>query len=86
MSPRRAEREEAQFQIVETNMKLVRGQFLKRLAVPATAEQVEARFNYWNRRYPDGAWRTREEFGDASELQLWADREWPATLECAARR
>ena len=78
----RAEREEARFQIVETNMKLVRGQFLKRLAVPMTAEQVEARFNYWNRRYPDGAWRTREEFGDARRnSSFWADREWPATLE-----
>ena len=78
----RAEREEARFQAVETNMKLVRGQFLKRLAVPMAPERVEERFNYWNRRYPDGAWRTREGFGDARKnSSFWADRDWPSTPE-----
>ena len=78
----RAEREEARFLAVQTNLKLVRGQFLKRLRVPMPAEYVEERFNYWNRRYADGAWRTRESFGDARlNASMWADREWPATPE-----
>ena len=78
----RAEREEARFQVIETNMKLVRGQFLKRLAIPMAPERVEERFHYWNRQYPDGAWRTREQFGDARKnSSMWADRDWPNTLE-----
>lgn len=78
----RAEREEARFKVVETNLKLVRGQFLQRLAMPMSPAHVEERFNFWNRRYADGAWRTREGFGDARKnASFWADKEWPATLE-----
>ncbi len=78
----RAEREEARFQVVQTNLRLVRGQFLKRLETPLSPEHVEERFNYWNRRYEDGAWRTREPFGDARKnASFWADKEWPATPE-----
>ncbi|MGB8168259.1 MAG: HAMP domain-containing sensor histidine kinase [Chthoniobacteraceae bacterium] len=78
----RAQREEARFQQVETNLRLVRGQFLKRLERPLAPEQVEERFNYWYRRYEDGAWRSREQFGDARKTSsMWADRDWPATSE-----
>lgn len=78
----RAQREEARFQQIETNLRLVRGQFLKRLETPMPPEHVEERFNYWYRRYDDGAWRSREQFADARKTSsMWADRDWPATPE-----
>ena len=78
----RADREEARFQQVQSNLTLVRGVFLKRLDQPYSAEAVETRWNQWYRRYEDGAWRTREQFTDARKYSsLWADRDWPATFE-----
>lgn len=78
----RAEREEARFQQVQSNLHLVRGQFLKRLEKPMSPDYLEERWNYWYRLFPDGAWRTREEFSDSRKSSsLWADREWPATPE-----
>src|SRR4051794_7366591 len=78
----RAEREEARFQQVQSNLALVRGQFLKRLEKPMADEYLEAQWDHWYRLFPDGAWRTREEFTDARKASsLWADREWPATPE-----
>ncbi|HTI73090.1 MAG TPA: ATP-binding protein [Candidatus Limnocylindria bacterium] len=78
----RAQREEARFQQVQSNLKLVRGQFLKRLEVPMPDEVLETKWDYWYRRYPDGAWRSREAFGDARKTSsMWADKEWPATRE-----
>src|SRR4051794_10131819 len=78
----RAEREEARFQQVQSNLALVRGQFLKRLEKPMADEYLEAQWNRWYRLFPDGAWRTREEFNDARKASsLWADRDWPATRE-----
>src|SRR6476469_6392764 len=55
----RAEREEARFQQVQSNLSLVRGQFLKRLEKPMSAEYLEEQWNRWYRLFPDGAWRTR---------------------------
>jgi PAS domain S-box-containing protein len=78
----RAEREEARFQQVQSNLQLVRGMFLKRLDTPMAPEEIEKQWNHWYRKYPDGAWRSREEFGDARKTSsLWADRDWPATSE-----
>lgn len=78
----RAQREEARFQQVQSNLALVRGQFLKRFDQPMAPEEIERRFDHWYRKYPDGAWRSREEFGDARKTSsMWADRDWPATLE-----
>jgi hypothetical protein len=78
----RAAREEARFLRVQSNLALVRGMFLKRLGQPMPPERVEELFNYWNRRYDDGAWRTREKFPDARKnVSMWADRDWPATFE-----
>lgn len=81
----RAQREEARFQQIQSNMLLVRGQYLKRLEKPMSAEYLEERWNYWYEKFPDGAWRTRKQFADPKQARLasslWADREWPATPE-----
>jgi signal transduction histidine kinase len=78
----RAAREEARFQQVQSNLRLVRGQFLKRLEAPMPAEYLEREWDYWYRRYDDGAWRSREQFGDARKTSsMWADREWRPTDE-----
>ena len=78
----RSQREEARFQQVQSNLALVRAQFLKRLETPLPPERVAERFDYWYRKYDDGAWRSREQFGDARKTSsMWADRDWPATPE-----
>ncbi|MEQ1862519.1 MAG: hypothetical protein ABMA13_21580 [Chthoniobacteraceae bacterium] len=78
----RAEHEEARFQQVQANLTLVREMFLKRLEQPMAPERVEELFNRWNRRYDDGAWRTREQFPDGRRnASMWADRDWPGTPE-----
>jgi len=78
----RAEREEARFLRVQTNMELVRAQFLYRLQTPMSLERAEEKFSYWYRRYDDGAWRSREEFGDArTTSSMWADKDWESTPE-----
>lgn len=81
----RAQREEARFQQVQSNMLLVRGQYLKRLEKPVSPEYLEERWNHWYEKFPDGAWRTRKEFVNPQQARvassLWADRDWPATPE-----
>ncbi len=78
----RAAKEEARFQVVQTNLKLVRGQFLKRLEAPVSQDELERKWDYWYRKYPDGAWRSREQFSDPRKASsMWADRDWPATSE-----
>jgi signal transduction histidine kinase len=78
----RALREEARFQQVQSNLMLVRGEYLKRLEMPMSPEYVERQFDHWYRRYDDGAWRSREEFGDARKTSsMWADQEWECTPE-----
>jgi signal transduction histidine kinase len=55
---------------------------LKRLEKPMSPAYLEERWNYWYRKFDDGAWRTREQFTDARQTSsLWADREWEATPE-----
>src|SRR5262245_36137264 len=57
----RARREEAGFQTIYSNLEVVRGQFLKRDKEPIFPDVQER----WDKRfmvYPDGAWRSREEY------------------------
>lgn len=77
----RARREELGFQQVQANLALVRGQFLKRLETPVAADYLAD----WDRRFrqfPDGAWRSREEFADGRRYStLWANRRTQFTPE-----
>ena len=70
----RALREEAGLHDVEANLTLVRGQFLKRMENPIPQDYAQK----WDRRfrlYPDGAWRSREEFADGRRYAtLWAHK------------
>lgn len=80
----RARREEARFFAIEANLRLVRGQFLARLAAPAAPDPLAA-WDHWYKLYPDGAWRSHEHFNDARRhASMWAHREWIDTP--AARR
>jgi PAS domain S-box-containing protein len=71
----RARREETGFRSIESNLELVRGQFLKRMeaAIPGDFQAK------WDRRFklfPDGAWRSREEFVDGRKYStLWMHRQ-----------
>src|SRR5262245_51937758 len=59
----RTRREELNFQQVQINLALVRGQFLKRIEAPVPSdlqEQWNARF----RLFADGSWRSHEKFAD----------------------
>lgn len=77
----RALREEARFQQVQSNLLLVRGQFLSRLKAPRTGDD-QAEWDYWYRFYPDGAWRTREKFSDPRKYTpLWTHKKWQDTPE-----
>lgn len=78
----RAQREEARFLQVESNLLLVRGQFLKRMEAPIDRAVLDQKWNHWYRHYDDGAWRTREEFDDARKYSsLWTHRDWMDTAE-----
>jgi len=79
----RARREELGFLHVQGNLALVRGQFLKRMEepLPATAE-LEAKWDEQFRRFPDGAWRSREQFSDGRKYAtMWAHRDVEFTPE-----
>jgi signal transduction histidine kinase len=77
----RSRREEIGFQQVQANLMLVRGQFLKRMEAPIPTDyqkKWEERF----RLYPDGAWRSREEFADGRKWStLWAHKNVTLTAE-----
>jgi signal transduction histidine kinase len=77
----RARREEIGFQQVQANLTLVRGQFLKRMESPVPRDFQEK----WNARFrlfPDGAWRSREEFADGRKFStLWAHKNATLTPE-----
>lgn len=81
----RALREEIGLRQVESNLRLVRGQFLKRLSGPAPADSSAV----WDERFrlfPDGAWRSREKFADGRRWStLWAHRDAPLTPEIRAQ-
>lgn len=77
----RARREELGFQQVQTNLTLVRGQFLKRMESPVP-RNYEALWAERFRLFPDGAWRSREEFADGRKwATLWAHRDTKITPE-----
>src|SRR5262245_7426486 len=63
----RARREELGFQQIEANLTLVRGQFLKRMENPIPRD-YPAKWNERFRLFPDGAWRSREEFSDGRKF------------------
>lgn len=77
----RARREEIGFEQVEANLKLVRGQFLKRLEAP-TPDDLDAQWDRRFRRFADGSWRSREDFADGRIYStLWAHRDTVFTPE-----
>lgn len=70
----RARREELGFRQVEANLVLVRGQFLKRMAVPIPGN-YEAQWNERFQLFADGSWRSRTNFNDGRKFStLWAHR------------
>jgi len=81
----RSRKEEAVFEQVGVNLRLVRGQFLKRMQSPVPRnyqEKWDARFKL----YPDGAWRSREEFSDGRRYAtLWAHKNVVLTPEWQTR-
>lgn len=71
----RARREENAFRQVQANLTLVRGQFLKRMEAPNPAD-YEKKWNERFRLFPDGAWRSREQFADGRKWStLWAHKD-----------
>jgi PAS domain S-box-containing protein len=77
----RARREEAGFRHIEDNLKLVRGQFLKRMEAPVP-RNYQAAWEQRFRQFPDGAWRSREEFSDGRKYStLWAHKDVALTPE-----
>jgi signal transduction histidine kinase len=77
----RARREEIGFQQVEANLTLVRGQFLKRMEMPLPRD-FETKWNERFRLFPDGAWRSREQFSDGRKFAtLWAHKQCRLTPE-----
>ena len=77
----RARREEAEFRNIEGNLRLVRGQFEKRMEAaipPFMNDRWEGRF----RLFPDGAWRSREEFSDGRRYStLWMHKDATLTAQ-----
>ena len=77
----RVRREEIGFEQVEINLRLVRGQFLKRMegVLPRNID------GQWDRRFelfPDGSWRSRKEFIDGRKYStLWAHKDCALTPE-----
>ena len=70
----RARREEIGFQHVQANLTLVRGQFLKRMEAPVPSN-YQVKWNERFRLFPDGAWRSREQFSDGRKWStLWAHK------------
>jgi signal transduction histidine kinase len=81
----RTRREELGFRTIYSNLEVVRGQFLKRDKEPLFAD-VQAR---WDKRfmlYPDGAWRSREEFFSPRVFSnLWLHKDYPLTPQFMTR-
>lgn len=77
----RTRREEAEFRNIEGNLRLVRGQFEKRMEAampPFMNDRWEGRF----RLFPDGAWRSREEFADGRRYStMWMHKDATLTAQ-----
>jgi signal transduction histidine kinase len=77
----RSRREEIGFRQVQENLMLVRGQFLKRMEGGIPRNYV-AKWNERFRLFPDGAWRSREEFADGRKFAtLWAHKNVTLTAD-----
>jgi len=77
----RSRSEEIGFQQVQANLTLVRGQFLKRMEAPIPTD-YQKKWDERFRLYPDGAWRSREEFADGRKWStLWAHKNAALTPE-----
>src|SRR5215831_15419758 len=73
--------EEAAFQQVQGNLLLVRGQFLRRMEAPIPRD-YQVKWQERFRQFPDGAWRSREEFADGRKwATLWAHKDFKPTPE-----
>lgn len=81
----RSRREEIGFKQVQENLALVRGQFLKRMEGPIPRD-YEAKWHERFRLFPDGSWRSREEFADGRKYStLWAHKNATLTPELQAQ-
>ncbi|MBL9137426.1 MAG: HAMP domain-containing protein [Verrucomicrobiales bacterium] len=78
----RSLREEQTFRQVEGNLRLVRGQFLKRMrGASPSARDIQEKWNARFRLFPDGAWRSQEKFQDGRRYStLWAHRDFDINL------
>lgn len=77
----RAKREEIGFQQTQTNLTMVRGQFLRRMEIPIPTD-FRVRWNERFRLFPDQAWRSREEFADGRKWStLWTHKDAVITPE-----
>jgi len=77
----RSRREEIGFRKVDENLRLVRGQFLKRIEGPIPAD-YETKWNNRFRLFPDGSWRSQERFADGRKFStLWAHTNCAFTAE-----
>ncbi len=77
----RARREEIGFQQVQVNLKLVRGQFLKRMEGPLP-RNIDGQWNERFEMFPDGSWRSRKKFEDGRKYStLWAHKDCEITTE-----
>lgn len=77
----RSLREEAGFRQIAANLTLVRGQLLKRMEAPIPSD-YQTKWDERFRLFPDGAWRSREEFADGRKWStLWAHRNAQLTPE-----
>ncbi len=77
----RTRREEINFHQVEINLKLVRGQFLKRMEGP-NPHNLEGQWNERFELFADGSWRSRTNFADGRKYStLWAHKDAILTPE-----
>lgn len=81
----RTRREEAGFRTIYSNLEVVRGLFLKRDKEPILPDVQER----WDQRfmlYPDGAWRSREEFYSPRVFSnLWLHKDFKLTPQFQTR-
>jgi signal transduction histidine kinase len=77
----RSRREENSFRQVETNLTMVRGQFLKRMESPVPSN-YQTKWDERFRLFPDGSWRSREQFADGRKwATLWSHKNAVLTPE-----
>src|SRR5262249_6152432 len=77
----RSRREEIGFLQAQIKLTLVRGQFLKRMEAPIPRDH-QAKWDRRFRLFPDGSWRSREEFADGRKYStLWAHKDFQPTPE-----